>query len=139
MYRHMHSSNLILVSLSEGSVIHQQRRSTTCTAWTQGVIQHMVLKIHARDLHTSRDSVGALLDPLASNRDLLRPCDRWPAYASTVHCRSEQWEVTARFVLVLRCTNRVELFDSGLLACEAFMGHMALRSRTALQEEYAFA
>ncbi len=39
----------------------------------------MVLNIHARDLHTSRDAVGALLDSLASNQDLLWPRDRWPA------------------------------------------------------------
>jgi len=39
----------------------------------------MVLNIHARDLHTSRDAVGALLDSLASDQDLLWPGDRWPA------------------------------------------------------------
>jgi hypothetical protein len=39
----------------------------------------MVLNIHTRDLHTSRDAVGALLDSLASNQDLLWPLDRWPA------------------------------------------------------------
>lgn len=39
----------------------------------------MVLNIHARDLHASRDAVGALLDSLASNQDLLWPGDRWPA------------------------------------------------------------
>jgi len=39
----------------------------------------MVLNIHARDLHTSRDAVGALLDSLASEQDLLWPGDRWPA------------------------------------------------------------
>ena len=39
----------------------------------------MVLNIHTRDLHTSRDAVGALLDSLASKQDLLWPCDRWPA------------------------------------------------------------
>ncbi len=39
----------------------------------------MVLNIHTRDLHTSRDAVGALLDSLASNQDLLWPRDRWPA------------------------------------------------------------
>lgn len=41
--------------------------------------QHMVLNIHTRELHTSRDAVGALLDSLASNQDLLWPHDRWPA------------------------------------------------------------
>ena len=41
--------------------------------------QHMVLNIHARDLHTSRDAVGALLDSLASKQDLVWPGDRWPA------------------------------------------------------------
>ena len=39
----------------------------------------MVLNIHARDLHTSRDAVGALLDYLASDQDLVWPGDRWPA------------------------------------------------------------
>jgi hypothetical protein len=39
----------------------------------------MVLNIHACDLHTSRDVVGALLDSLASKQDLLWPRDRWPA------------------------------------------------------------
>jgi hypothetical protein len=39
----------------------------------------MVLNIHTRDLHTSRDAVGVLLDSLASNQDLLWPRDRWPA------------------------------------------------------------
>ncbi len=39
----------------------------------------MVLNIHSRDLHTSREAVGALLDSLASNQDLLWPLDRWPA------------------------------------------------------------
>jgi hypothetical protein len=39
----------------------------------------MVLNIHRRDLHASRDAVGALLDSLASNQDLLWPHDRWPA------------------------------------------------------------
>jgi hypothetical protein len=43
------------------------------------VKQHMVLNIHARDLHASRDAVGALLDSLASNQDLLWPGDRRPA------------------------------------------------------------
>lgn len=38
----------------------------------------MVLNIHTRDLHTSRDAVGALLDSLASKQDLLWPHDRWP-------------------------------------------------------------
>src|SRR2546422_1421623 len=56
--------------------------------------------------------------------------------ASTVHCRSERWAVMALFVILLRCMNRVELFASGLLA-RVFMGHMALRSKTALQEWYA--
>jgi len=45
----------------------------------KGVNQHMVLNIHTRDLHTSRDSMGAVLEFLASNQDLLWPCDRWPA------------------------------------------------------------
>jgi hypothetical protein len=39
----------------------------------------MVLNIHTRDLHASRDAVGAFLDSLASNQDLLWPHDRWPA------------------------------------------------------------
>lgn len=39
----------------------------------------MVLNIHTRDLHTSPDAVGALLDSLASQQDLLWPYDRWPA------------------------------------------------------------
>jgi hypothetical protein len=43
------------------------------------VNQHMVLNIHARDLHTSGDALGALLDSLASKQDLLWPGDRWPA------------------------------------------------------------
>jgi hypothetical protein len=39
----------------------------------------MILNIHTRDLHASRDAVGALLDSLASKQDLLWPRDRWPA------------------------------------------------------------
>lgn len=39
----------------------------------------MIINMHTRDLHTSPDSVGALLDSLASNEDLLWPYDRWPA------------------------------------------------------------
>jgi len=39
----------------------------------------MVLNIHTRELHTSREAVGALLDSLASKQDLLWPLDRWPA------------------------------------------------------------
>lgn len=73
----------------------------------------MVLNIHARDLNTSRDAVGALLDSLASNQDLLWPVIAGLLYASTVPCRSEQWVVMARFVIVLRGMNRVELFASG--------------------------
>jgi hypothetical protein len=38
----------------------------------------MVLNIHTRDLHTSREAVGALLDSLASKQDLPWPHDRWP-------------------------------------------------------------
>jgi hypothetical protein len=37
----------------------------------------MVLNIHTRDLHTSRNAVGALFDPLESNQDLFWPHDRW--------------------------------------------------------------
>jgi hypothetical protein len=39
----------------------------------------MILNIHTRDLHASRDAVGALLDSLASDQDRLWPRDRWPA------------------------------------------------------------
>jgi hypothetical protein len=39
----------------------------------------MILNIHTRDLHTSRDAAGALLDSLASKQDQLWPRDRWPA------------------------------------------------------------
>jgi hypothetical protein len=55
------------------------RRLAQSQPLTQGVNQHMVLNIHARDLHASRDAVGALLDSLASDQDLLWPGDRWPA------------------------------------------------------------
>src|SRR6266699_4424472 len=57
--------------------------------------------------------------------------------ASTVPCRLERWAVMARFGIVLRNMNRGELFASALLAAVVFMGHMALRSKTALQEAYA--
>ncbi len=55
------------------------RPSWETTDKARGVNQHMVLNIHSRDLHTSRDAVGALLDSLASDQDLLWPGDRWPA------------------------------------------------------------
>jgi hypothetical protein len=72
----------LLSSAREGLLIHYPRcnaahrplvSKTEKVSNRKGVNQHLVCNIHTRDLYTSPDSVGALLDSLASNQDLLCP------------------------------------------------------------------